>query len=110
MSWHYVFAAVEKLLQFTWLGLWHCGHVTPLPWSAADYLSIVSCCPSWFEVKTDRLGPGLWVSELHELPALTCVFLAYSRGVSHHSFVECVWGEQLSPGSERLTSLRAPLV
>jgi hypothetical protein len=66
--------------------------VAPPPGSALEFLSIVSCCSSLCEVYTDRLGPGLCVPELHELPARTCLCLSYTREVPHDSVVECVGG------------------
>jgi hypothetical protein len=82
--WSYVFPASCKLLHLTSLlfGAWHDNiddAIVSLPrWSAADFVSLVSCCPSLRCAENLFLQPGLHVSELHKLTALTRVGLYYS--------------------------------
>ena len=72
--WQYVFAS-HKLLHLTELKLadtlgW--GEGVPYPsWGAADISSLISCCPNLRVAEMLFLQPGLHVSELHKLTALT---------------------------------------
>jgi hypothetical protein len=82
--WPYVFPSSCKLPHLTSLlfGAWHDNIddavVTHPRWSAADFPSLVSCCPSLRCVENMFLQPGLHVSELHKLTSLTHVGLYYS--------------------------------
>ena len=82
--WSYVFPASCKLLHLTSLlfGAWHDNIddaiVSHPRWSAANLVSLVSRCPSLRCAENLFLQPGLHVSELHKLTALTRVGLYYS--------------------------------
>jgi hypothetical protein len=78
--------------------------ISPPPWCAADLCSIVSYCPRLFEVRTDRLQPGLHVSELHKLTALTHIQLSYYYIESLDKFAGCV------PGLSAVTQLHSLLL
>jgi hypothetical protein len=74
----YMFPATRKLPHLTSLKLRPLDDdlydgiiLTPPSWVAADISSLVSCCPSLCEVDSVSLQPGLYVSELHKLTALT---------------------------------------
>jgi hypothetical protein len=80
--WSHVFSAARKLPHLTSLilhglekyGGSYVGNVrTPPLWDAADISSLVSCCPSLCDIKRLPLQPGLHVSELHKLTALTAL-------------------------------------
>jgi hypothetical protein len=72
--WQYVFAT-HKLPHLTELKLadtlgW--GEGVPYPsWGGADISSLISCCPNLRVAETLSLQPGLHVSELRKLTALT---------------------------------------
>jgi hypothetical protein len=80
--WQYVFAS-HKLLHLTELKLpdtaeW--GEGVPYPsWGAADISSLISCCPNLRVAETLSIQPGLHVSELHKLTALTCLSVNIDR-------------------------------
>ena len=89
--WQHVFAPMQKLPHLTSLVLWgsnDCEPEAPPPWYASDLCSIVRCCPNLCVIETNRLQPGLHVSELHKLTALTRLQLGYGR----QGFDECVRG------------------
>ena len=77
--WPYVFSGAHKLPHLTYLDLRDSDYddadafaFSPR-WGAADLASLVSCCPSLCCIGTLSLQPGLHVSELHKLTALTRV-------------------------------------
>ena len=91
--WPHVFPAGRTLAHLTSLvlrgledyGGSYVGNVRTSPqWGAADTSSLVSCCPSLCDLKRLPLQPGLHVSELHKLTALTglCV-QCKSAGMPH---------------------------
>ena len=95
-SWPHVFAASQTLPHLTSLLLRGAvidgGLITHPPWCAADLSSVVRCCPSLCRVETDRLQPGLHVSEMHKLTALTKLRLGYYDVDTSGSLCECVRG------------------
>lgn len=89
--WPYVFPAGRKLPHLTYLevcdmqkvdlqGVPHPEGPKALPlysWGAADLSSLVSCCPGLCEIFNVSLQPGLHVSELQKLTALTNMGVSY---------------------------------
>ena len=83
--WPYLFPATHKLPQLTGF-VWYPGpgegdddeDAFSPSWGAADLAGLVSCCPGLCEVQTLHMQPGMQVSELHKLTALTSLFLSYN--------------------------------
>jgi hypothetical protein len=68
--WRHVFSPQHKLLHLTCLIF--SQRAAPVPsWGVLEISSLVSCCPSLCQAGMLTLQPGLHVSELHKLTALT---------------------------------------
>ena len=80
-AWQHVFAGTRRLPHLTSLELSYYdrdGDWDASPyWDAADLSSLVSCCPSLCSIHTLPLRPGLHVSALHKLTALTQLYVDY---------------------------------
>ena len=95
--WPYVFPSSHKLPHLTCLNLdgddildYGVAGTSDASqrWGAADLSSLVSCCPSLCTIHTLALQPGLHVSELQKLTALTRLSVCwYSTDVA-----ECMMG------------------
>lgn len=75
--WPYIFPCAHKLPHLTQLRVVELdvgdGLVVSLRWGASDLSSLVNCCPGLCCIDTLSLQPGLHVSVLHKLTALTRV-------------------------------------
>jgi hypothetical protein len=93
--WQYVFPAAHKLPHLAYLELQDADGVdasAPAPvWSAVDINRLVTCCPSLSDIVNLSLQPGLHVSALQQLTALTRMEVFYNAN-DHAVFSESVRG------------------
>jgi hypothetical protein len=77
--WPFLFPITHKLPHLTCLDLdvGYAGDYVGLCWGAADLASLVSCCPGLCVISSLALQPGLHVSELQKLTALTTIEVVY---------------------------------
>jgi hypothetical protein len=84
--WPYVFAGVHRLPHLTALNVQEADDsdvsADSNPWTAADLSSLVSCCPSLCSVHRLFAQPGLHVSELHKLTALTYIAIDFAANAT----------------------------
>jgi hypothetical protein len=84
-AWPHVFCMPNQLLHLTSLHVdeeqeW--GASTNVSaWGAAGVSSLITCCPNLCEVEF-TLQPGLHISELHKLTALTSLEVRFSSGIA----------------------------